>query len=197
MKGLKLCAVLLAGAFTSAAAIGQSCPAAGSAPGCDSTIVINPNGSLTITAVPGSTPYDGNDDNLVGILNSSGHSVSSINLMGSGNGGGLFAFDGDGIDGYTAGSNTTDTTGYGGPLAFFTNITTTSVLDDTGTVNFINGGLANGSSTYFSLESDASGATIIGGGGGGSVTPEPSTFVLLGTGVLGVAGTLRRRFLNR
>jgi hypothetical protein len=33
----------------------------------------------------------------------------------------------------------------------------------------------------------------INGGGGGGTTPEPSSFILLGSGVLGLAGVLRRR----
>ena len=203
MKGLKICAVLVAGAFASASAFAQ-CPAAGSATGCDTTIVIGPGGTLTVTPVAGSTPYDGSDDNLIGITNHSGGSVSSIVLSGTGNGGGLFAFDGDGIDQYLANTNpnSMDTSGtngyaYGGPISYFTNV---SADQATGTVNFI-GGLGDGQSTFFSLESSIGTTTItpgpVNGGGGGAVTPEPSTFVLLGTGALSLAGGLRRRFMSR
>ena len=194
MKVLKSSALLLAGVLASASALAQ-CPTAGQATGCDTTITINPGGGLTITPIAGSTPYDGSDDNLVGITNTSGATVNSISLSGSGNGGGLFAFDGDGIDGYVGISNNAmDSTGYGGPLAYFTNISSDLT---TGDVDFING-LANGAFTYFSLESEATTAVINpGGGGGGAVTPEPSTLVLMGTGALSLAGGIRRRFLHR
>lgn len=49
--------------------------------------------------------------------------------------------------------------------------------------------LAGGESTWV-------GATDVGGGGGGGpggVVPEPGTMVLLGTGLLGIAGVTRRR----
>lgn len=202
MKTLQFSAVLLAGALASAVALAQTptCPAYGSASGCNTNIVVNADGSLSITAGPGATPYDGSDDNLVGILNNSGHTVNSIHLSGFGADGGIFEFDGDGVDAFGAPGNAQDDSGYGGPLSYFSNITSVIGTDSDGDVNFI-GGLANGAQTYFSLEDTFAEAPItptpVGGGGGTSVTPEPSTFVLLGTGALGIAGSLRRRFLNR
>ena len=152
----------------------------------------NANGTISTTSVSTQT-YDGSDDVEVGIVNNSATVKTSINLSGSGNGGGIFAFDGDGIvdyidantGHYTVG-NPSDPTGYGGIGVTFSNIS----LDQTsGTVNF--SAAANGGTAYFGLESSPS---SINGGGGivvGNV-PEPASLTLLAGAVAGV-GALRRR----
>jgi hypothetical protein len=66
----------------------------------------------------------------------------------------------------------TDTGGNPGPAAYFTFSSTSNFSGNVlGSSNFLVTGQAP------------------------SVTPEPSSFVLLGTGVLGLAGVLRRRFV--
>ena len=78
----------------------------------------------------------------------------------------MFAFDGDGLQSFNAAAGgAPDTTGYGGKVSstanfdltgandFFTNIHTTTVFDDSGTVVFGANGIPNGGSAYFSLES--------------------------------------------
>jgi hypothetical protein len=141
--------------------------------------VINNAGAQVLTD-PSQTPYDGIEDTLIGVLNNTtSTTVTGIPLSGGSNA--IFDFDGDGAcdpnsgttsfspgppdanlaDTGTSGApctdNSTDTTGYGGPDSYFTNIN--SPADTTGTVNFISP-LAPGKSTWFSLEEAISGAEL-------------------------------------
>jgi hypothetical protein len=173
-------------------AVSVTCPAIGVATGCNDIINIGPGGFLTFTNGPAiGNPYDGSDDNLIGVQNNSGSTISSLTLSGSGYDGGIFEFDGDGISlpPFNSPGNTTDTTGYGGLNSYFTNITNGF---STGTVNFI-GGLKNGGTLFFSLETAAQ-------GGNGNITgvsssvPEPETYAMLlvGLGLVGFVATRRK-----
>ena len=65
---------------------------------CGYILTIGAGNTITGAAVLGAAPYDGGDDALVGVINHSGATFTgTISLSGTGNGGGIFAFDGDGI----------------------------------------------------------------------------------------------------
>jgi hypothetical protein len=148
---------------------------------CGAIITIGPGGSISIALVAGANPYDGSDDALIGVINNSGATFTgAIHLSGSGNGGGLFAFDRDGICTYIT-CTWSNLTGYEGPISTF------SGINGTGTVGDVNiSGLANNATTYFSLEGAPASLQI-------TSVPEPSRVLLLGT-VVGLLGlTLRRR----
>ena len=147
---------------------------------CNLIITFNANGSIT-TAAPllATNTYDGSDDALIGLVNNSGSTITSLHLVGHNIGG----FEDDGIDTYYGApvSGNPDRTGYGGPLAYFTHNLGNS-LD----INFY-GGLATGSGTYFSLEEPASLSLTV------ASVAEPGSSSLLGVGLLLLGFGYRRR----
>ena len=169
------------------------CPAFGAASDCNIVLTVGVGGTLTSSAGASvSTTYDGSDDVLIGIVNNSGVSLGSVNLSAPGID--IFGFDGDGIDTYGAPSNASDNSGYGGPNSYFTNISPDA---SSGTVNFLAPLAGNGGFTYFSLEEAITYNQVTGTTGPTGVAPEPSTFLMLGTGAAGLLGSLKRRVFNR
>jgi hypothetical protein len=156
------------------------CPTIGASTDCSVVITIQPGGSILIETT-GVGPFDNSEDSLVGVVNNSGGTITSLAISGSN----IFGFDGDGLAAFTGGG-TYGPTGYEGPNTSFT-ITDTN----NGFVNFLNGGLLDGQTAYFSLEENlaAGGVPIT----VGSAAPEPATWamMILGFGMAGVA--FRRR----
>jgi hypothetical protein len=130
--------------------------------------------NLVYSTDPG--PYDGADDTYFGVINNSSKTISSIAL--SSPSADIGGFDGDGIDeaNYLAiPHNVMDTSGYGGPNAFYTNNTGLSVV-----VNFITPIAAKGGTDIFSLEEAVTLNNIVIG------TPEPSTWFMMLAGFTGM-----------
>lgn len=172
------------------------CPAVGvDTNGCEFVITVTSvNGSGAATAFtvatpsPDQGPYDGCDDTLIGIVNSSGGTLKSIALSGSVAGVGIFAFEGDGAcAAITCTNGAGDTSGYGGPGVNYTGIGG-SPSGSTGTVNVgctgigTCAGIANGNSAWFSLEGALTASVLA-----PPTTPVPSSVLLMFAGLAALA----------
>lgn len=123
-------------------------------------------------------PYDSSDDTYFGVINNSSTAVTHFNLASATQD--IAGFDNDGIDTspyLNIPNNPQDSSGYGGPNAFFTNIAPDLMSL---TVNFITPIAANGGTDIFSLEEPVAINNIIVG------SPEPSTWVMMLAGFAGL-----------
>ena len=135
-------------------------------------------------------PYDGIDDTLVGIVNSSKIPIASVVLTSGVGGSDIFGFDGDGICGISPNTGLPyvpappacpyGPTGYEGPGVSFSNI---SADQTTGTVTFTPP-IAPGGTAYFSLENSLTAATACTSIIDNALTSPPS-IVQAGTAITG------------
>jgi len=135
----------------------DECPAIGDDSGCGTVLVVNKDGSVTVSSDPSQGPYDGNDDTLIGIINNSSEIVSELTVQGPP---GLFAFDRDGICSPGISPHPSGCpfgpTGYEGPgVRLFADASS----QGSGAV-YISGGLGVDRSTYFALEDALTSASL-------------------------------------
>ncbi len=159
--------------------------------GCNVLITFNADGSITTTNPNSAPSYDsGGDDNLVGIINNTGHAISSLFL--SNPSVNIFGFESDGVcggPGFTfdpSGPNCgapTDPSGYAPQGVTFAPVDAFS-----GTVNFAPGIAANGGTAFFSLEGPVSKSLTV-----GPSVPEPASVFLFGSALLATVLVVRKK----
>lgn len=188
-------------AFGSSMPMFTECPAVGAATGCQVLITIKSGGALSFQTDPSQPSFDpAGDDTLVGVLNDSGALTYSISLSGNN----IFQFD---VDGACSGTYTPSPSGCSGPLLGFNAPTTYEGYDTRGNFDsfspsglsngmiFFANGLTPGDSAFFSLQGTPRDINGLTSGGGGSTVPEPTSFLLMGTGLLGLLLIFRKRYL--
>ena len=189
-KCLAVVAVLAcASAFASPVSFPE-CPAVGAdTTGCEFLVTVTAvsaggvatAATVAVTSPVDQGPYDSADDTLVGVLNSSTGTLSTLPLSSPLT---IFGFDGDGACTFITCTGATDPTGYGPKGVTFSGI---NAATTSGNVVY-SPGLAPGGSGWFSLEDALTVSQIIVG------TPEPSTVGLVGLGLLaGIVVSVRRR----
>jgi hypothetical protein len=170
------------------------CPTtANDSTGADATgcgVLINYTGTGGTVTLTGTGPYDGSEDETVGLMNNSGKALTSLTLSSTS---GAFGFDGDGIQSYSSNNGvaipTGGATGYEGPNMTFNLAGVDPSGNGTMIINFTTA-LANGGTSYFSLEGPPSLGFSV-----GANSPEPASMAMLASGILalGVVGLRRRR----
>jgi RHS repeat-associated protein len=147
-----------ASALTSPTPPFRQCPAIGADTSCGVLVELTDTGTQLYTDST-QPPFDNVEDTLIGVVNSSGATITSLALSSNTD---LFGFDGDGLctqfprpSGCPFGP-----TGYEGPGTSFSNINPGRTG---GFVNF-SPGLVPGQTAYFSLEEALTSATVFGGG---------------------------------
>ena len=168
--------------------------------GCNVIITFNFDGSI-VTTVPNANPYDGSDDQLVGIVNLSGSAITTIGL--SSTTAFLFGFDADGAcsGSYVLGAANCPHGGVSGSLSLgndYLGLASSFTPSGagcpgasckSGNVNFAGAAAiaALTGTSWFSLEAPPSLTGI------GVNVPEPASIALLGSVVMFVSFRLRRR----
>ena len=143
----------------------KQCPPTGAETSCQFLVVVNADGTTSITMDASVLPYDGSNSALIGVRNDSGKVLLALTFAASGQGGGGFAFTGGGPCQYVptppaCANGAGGPSGYSGPNNTFSDINADGTQ---GTVNFT-GGLGNGKTTWFAIAQalEASEITLVG-----------------------------------